>query len=146
MAEPRGNTKKSTRKTSRAQLPIEKKTNNYRNIQELPPRNTESDNTINNWKGRYSWIPSEKKDPQKWLQLQVRQVWDYPPYCQVLLENSIKERSTLKGVTMSGLSLAVKHAKEALGNEGLLVMKINTAKKGSKNLLRSLGSHCLNIT
>ena len=71
----------------------------------------------------------------------MRQVWDYPPYCQVLPENSIKERGTLRGVTMPGLSLAVKHAKEALGNEGLLVMKINTAKKGSKNPVRSRGSH-----
>ena len=74
-----------------------------------------------------------KESPQKWSQLQVQPVQDYMAYCQSLLENSDKMRSTLKGITRHELSSAVRHNKGGPGNKEARLMRIYTVNMGNKN-------------
>jgi len=50
------------------------------------------------------------------------------------------KRSTLRAITRHGLSPVVKHTKEGSKNEGMLLMVIETVKKGRKNSVQRRNS------
>ena len=51
-----------------------------------------------------------------------------------------RKRGTLRAITRHGLSPVVKHTKEGSRNEGMLLMVIDTVKKGRKNSVQRRNS------
>lgn len=70
---------------------------------------------------------SSSKQKKKKLKLQVQRVRDYTTYYQALPEHSIEERGILRVSSDLDLAQLPNTPKGAPNNEGILVMRIDTA-------------------